>query len=277
VTAGRLPDFLVAGFPKAGTTSLAAWLADHPTVYIPVRKEVDFFNVYWDLGVAWYAQQFHGARDGDIIGDASVRYSVHPERHQEIAALLPAARVVILVREPVSRAISHYWYLRDALRRVLPPIDDLVEQEMELPSDVPGTGTLAWGRYSYYLDRLGDAVGRDRIRVWTLDDLRARPQQVFDEVCGFIGVEPASLPSVGSTHNWAFRHRSQRIFHLMLRYQLFRRLPFRLGVRLDELNRVRVHHPPTDARTRECLAEFYAPWNRALTAWIDTLPDGWHT
>ena len=59
--AGRLPTFLVAGFPKCGTTSLAAWLSAHPEIHVPPRKEIDYFDLHFSRGIEWYRSQFSGA------------------------------------------------------------------------------------------------------------------------------------------------------------------------------------------------------------------------
>jgi hypothetical protein len=275
---GGLPTFLLAGFPKAGTTSFAAWLSDHPSVFVPPRKEIDYFDVHWDRGPAWYQDQLRGAAPGQIVGDASPRYVVHPHCHARIAAMLPDVRIVVLVREPVGRAVSHYWYVRDVLRRDLPPLSELVEHELTATDDDPGTGTVAWGRYHHYLELLAREVDRDRICVVTLDALRERPDAVFAGVCELIGADPSARPrSLGTTRNAAFRHRSERLFHLMLRYHLYDRLPWGLGYRLEELNRRPVSHEPADPDVLERLRAHYAPHNAALTSWVGDLPPRWST
>lgn len=116
-----LPNFFIVGAPKAGTSSLHAWLRQHPQVFLPELKEPDFFT--WQ---AIDAQQMHyGATDSTetreaylelfanagsakAIGEASVSYLYYPHTAQAIHDFNPQARILVLLRDPVNRAISHY-------------------------------------------------------------------------------------------------------------------------------------------------------------------------
>src|SRR4051812_48309299 len=91
---GPLPTFLVIGAPKAGTTSLANWLAAHSQVHIPPRKEVRFFDQNFGKGEAWYRHQLAGAGSKPIVGDATPTYLDSPEVPARVAALVPEVRLV---------------------------------------------------------------------------------------------------------------------------------------------------------------------------------------
>ena len=111
---GRLPDFVVVGAPKAGTSSLARYLSLHPDIHMSHPKEPNFFNDAahygrWNRGILWYRTQFRTARA--VCGEASPGYAAWPARPrvaERMGATIPAAKLIYLVREPLSRLRSHY-------------------------------------------------------------------------------------------------------------------------------------------------------------------------
>src|ERR1044071_7027899 len=115
-----LPDFLVIGAQKAGTTALYSYLRDHPAIAGPPWKEVSFFDRHFWRGDAGYRGNFPNrlslrrmrARPGaePIGGEASPSYMFHPLAPQRVAELVPDARLIALVRNPVDRALSHYHH-----------------------------------------------------------------------------------------------------------------------------------------------------------------------
>ena len=118
----KLPDFLIIGAQKAGTTSLASYLAAHPQVLIPKCKEVHFFSDGFVQGVDWYQSHFTVGRRRRVrsllrrtppsAGEATPYYLFHPLAASRCSKLLPEARIVIMLREPVDRAYSHYNFMR---------------------------------------------------------------------------------------------------------------------------------------------------------------------
>lgn len=115
-----LPAFLIIGAQKAGTTSLASYLAAHPNVVSPLWKEVHFFDLNYKEGEQWYRAQFPiGGRRwirNRLLGrrllavDATPYYLMHPLAASRVARLIPAAKIIILLRDPVDRAYSHYHH-----------------------------------------------------------------------------------------------------------------------------------------------------------------------
>ena len=124
-----LPHFLIIGAQKAGTTSLASYLAAHPGVVPSKRKEVHFFDLNYEKGVDWYRSHFPIARGQGLrrrmrgrrmlTGEASPYYIFHPLAASRAFDLLPAARVIVLLRNPVDRAYSHVSSRDPARRRVI--------------------------------------------------------------------------------------------------------------------------------------------------------------
>ena len=113
-----LPNFMIIGFPKCGTTSLYDYLTQHPQITPPLGKEIDFFDRLYERGVNWYRVRFpgkaynffkHTASNKKIFtGEATPRYVFHPLALQRIKKLIPDSKFIILLRNPIDRAYSHY-------------------------------------------------------------------------------------------------------------------------------------------------------------------------
>lgn len=106
-----LPNFLVIGAPKSGTTSLCAALEQHPEIYFLPRKEANFFNRHYDLGRDWYEALFAQAGDQPAIGEGTPAYAMGRETSQIAARIhetLPDVRLIYMVRDPIRRITSHY-------------------------------------------------------------------------------------------------------------------------------------------------------------------------
>lgn len=110
---GALPDFLIIGAQKAGTSSLFRWLGESEHVELPDSKEVHFFDLQFDRGVDWYRDQFPATSSGrrrTLTGEASPYYLFHPLAPERVRDVLPEVRLLVLVRDPVDRAVSHYYH-----------------------------------------------------------------------------------------------------------------------------------------------------------------------
>lgn len=188
----RLPNFLVIGAMKAGTTSLYHYLRAHPQVHMPPVKELDFFveEGNWRRGMGWYAKQFEGAPAAAVaVGEASTRYTKYPSVQgvpERIAAHLPEVRLVYVVRDPIERIRSHYEHRRAAGAET-EPIERAVRDN---PIYVDSS------RYAMQLERYLDHFPRDRVLVLTSEELRTARQEAVQRLYGFLGVATDVVPDV---------------------------------------------------------------------------------
>jgi hypothetical protein len=217
-----LPNFLIIGAQKAGTTALYSYLRRHPTILGPPWKEVSFFDRHFWRGDAWYRGHFPNTlyarsvrrRTGSepIVGEASPSYLFHPLAPERAARLLPGLRVIALVRNPVDRALSHYHH-EVALGREPLAFDEALEQEeqrMEGELDRmldPKYFSDAWwnftyrsrGLYAEQLERWLEFVPRERLLILPSDDLLEQPSRTYAQVLEFLGApqhELASYPRI---------------------------------------------------------------------------------
>jgi hypothetical protein len=270
---GRLPDFLVLGAAKAGTTSLARWLEAHPDVFVPPQKELHFFDRdrNWSRGPEWYAEFFAAAPPGSRAGEASPSYLYVPEVADRIATLLPHAKLLAVLRNPVDRAYSHYWHARDwgGEPRSFPEVVDAI-----LAGDTSVRPYLARGYYVEQLERYEVCFPADALSVLLFEELTADPAGVFHRVCEFLGVPPVVPGNVGRVYNAHTRRRSGRLRVLMEARQLWRRAP-RVARALDRMNTAEQAYEPMPAEVRARLVEHFAPYNAKLAAHLGRDLSGW--
>ncbi len=187
--AGRMPDFLVIGAMKGGSTTLFRMLAEHPQIYMCEPKEPGFFSrpERFARGLDWYASLFAGAGPGQLAGEASTCYSRWPHFGDVpglVAKHLPDAKLVYLLRHPVERAYSHYRHLmEERYARGSGPVIELRAALDEIPE------ILDASRYALQIEQYLAHFPRERLHVLTLDALRARPAETWRELQLFLGVE----------------------------------------------------------------------------------------
>src|SRR5688572_14326389 len=115
----RLPDFLIVGAMRSGTTSLHKYLQAHPDVFVASGKEVHFFDRRYGRGLDWYRSRFAGVTTERVVGEATPAYMYDENAIARIAHDLPDARLIVVLRNPVDRAYSHYWRNRSRGRENL--------------------------------------------------------------------------------------------------------------------------------------------------------------
>ena len=191
----RLPDFVVIGAMKSGTTSLFRWLDAQPEITMPSVKEPDFFSddAVWARGLDWYSGLFADVPGTALTGEASVSYSSPGGSERaapRIAATMPGARIVYAVRHPVERLRSHYRHdvQRSRQRRTL-------GEALADPAN-PYAGS---SRYASRLRPYLDAFPAEQVCIVRFEDLVEPGGAGFGQVLEHLGL-PAR-PSPGEAHN----------------------------------------------------------------------------
>jgi hypothetical protein len=260
-----LPDFVVVGAQKAGTTSLYRMLRKHPQIHMPRTKELHFFDVHWDKGVEWYSEQFTPGRWEWRRGEATPYYLYRPMVRERMLQVLPKARLVVILRNPVDRAYSHYWHdlrrfeLERHAREVFPTFETAVAFERpyllghligregpELWKEAEGRrGTyIRRGEYADQLVPFFDSYGRDQVHVMLLDDLIGDREGSLRHLFGFLRVLKRPARTIEDTHANRYRRR-------------------------DDTGRMQAtQYVAMDPATREVLVEHFRPYNEQLGALI---------
>jgi hypothetical protein len=248
------PAFVIVGAQRCGTTSMYRYLKAHPHVVPALQKEVHFFDINYARGLEWYAAHFvpkswaarrtRNLRSSIITGEASPYYMFHPCAMERLYATLPQAKIIVMLRDPVKRVLSHYAHARakgfetadlpEALRL---EGTRLAGEEQKIVTD--GTynsyahqhfSYLARGYYLEQLQRIHRLYPADQVLIVNSDTLYRHPDAGFQEVLRFLGLPKVALP--------AYK-----------RYNTY-------------------NSTPPDPATRAWLVQHFAPHNTALYAYL---------
>ncbi len=207
---GTLPDFLIIGAQKCGTTSLYDLLVTHPAVAPAYQKEVHYFDRYYNKGLIWYRANMPRQRDRRqaakegrefICGEAAPSYIYHPLAAERVKRVLPHGKFVLLLRNPVDRAFSHYHKECGREDETLTFEEALAKEDERLEGKFEkvlqtGTHSHNWwhysykarGRYAEQLDRWFRLFPRDQFLILKTEDMAADTPATVSQVCRFLGI-----------------------------------------------------------------------------------------
>lgn len=199
-----LPNFLVVGAAKCGTTSLHRYLSAHPQVAMSTTKELRFFvnEGLWRRGLRWYAEQFEHA---DAIGETSPQYSWlpwHPHVAGRIRASLPDVRIIYIVRDPIDRIISQYCHSVDQCRETR-SFSQVVASCARRPNMYVDVGL-----YGAQVEEFFRLFPSEKILVLTAEELSADVDAVLGKIYAFLGV--ANVPSSNASVQLNVRSEKRR-------------------------------------------------------------------
>jgi hypothetical protein len=204
-----LPDFLIIGAQKAGTTALYAYLRWHPNITGPSFKEVSFFDRHYAHGERWYRAHLPARTRSRLVGEASPSYLFHPLAPERVAALIPSARLIAILRNPVDRAFSHYQHEVSLGREPLSFEEALhceaerMRGEVERMLGDPSYFSHAWwnhtyasrGLYAEQLERWFAVFPREQLLVLVSEEMLEKPADTYARVLDFLGADRHELSS----------------------------------------------------------------------------------
>lgn len=190
VGAMALPNFMLIGAPKAGTTSLWHYISQHPDVFTNV-KEPGYFWTHKPARkvqtLEEYERLFEGSEGFTAVGEGSPTYLSDPNAPARIRELIPDVRLIAILREPCERAFSEFTFQR--LRSAEPEETFLAAVEADAERH-PGFGYVHTGLYHQHLSRYLEHFDTDRLEVVFNEDLKSDRDAVVAEVFRFLGVDP---------------------------------------------------------------------------------------
>jgi hypothetical protein len=276
-----LPNLLIIGAQKCGTTSLHAYLDVHPDVHMAAEKELDFFieDRAWQRGLQWYATRFRD--DAAVRGEASPNYTGWPAWDgvpERAAAVVPEARLVYLVRDPIERIESHYLQrrLQDGARGDIADVIGDVSDPQNL--------FVARSRYATQLERWLAHFPQEHVLVLSTESLRDDRHATVERVLAHAGLDGGIAPALLDAEH----HRSDEKAELAegaarLRAsaagRVLEAVPARMRAPVTRRLRAALSHPvarqelPGDLRAR--LTELLAPEAARLRALTGDRFEGW--
>lgn len=202
-----VPQFLIIGAQKGGTSSLFYYLKTHPQIKRSIKKEIHFFNIFYDRGLRWYLSHFPSKSDKYITGEASPDYIFHPESPKRVYRLNPNMKLIVLLREPIERAYSAYQMNR---RLGIDPRETFMEAvSFELNHKDKKSTVYNYDRHNFfYLERGKYAqqlstwltyFAKENLLIVTSQRLFNNTKNVISDVHKFLeidSIQPASLKAM---------------------------------------------------------------------------------
>ena len=216
-----MPNFLIIGAAKSGTTSLYYYAKQHPEVYMSPIKEPKFFALQgedldfrgpgdqermqnnWITTFEDYLELFRGVTDENAIGEASNLYLYDPKAAARIRRYVPQVKLIAILRDPAERAYSNFLYM---IRRGREPLAAfpaaLREEERRILNNwMPSWHYKRSGFYYAQLSRYFDEFSTSQIKVYLLEELTADPGCVLQDLFEFLGVDGTFVSDVSERHN----------------------------------------------------------------------------
>lgn len=205
--AACLPRFLGLGTQKGGTTTLHRLLAAHPEVFLPACKEVHYHSLHDHEPLSWYAAHYQAAAPHQLCGDITPYYLFHPRAAGSIRRHQSEARLIVLLRDPVKRALSQYFHARrlgfesleleaalDAEAGRLEGAEQRLSQPGSLDYSHQKHSYVSRSRYDIQLARYESLFRPTQLLVLRSEDLFEQPQLVWSRLLEFLGLSPYSMP-----------------------------------------------------------------------------------
>lgn len=215
-----MPNFLIIGAAKAGTTALYEYLKQHPQIYMSQEKEPKFFALEGEkldfrgphdqeninrtaiTDIEAYRKLFQGVSTEIAIGEASPLYLYSPKAPNSIKSYIPNVKLIAILRNPVERAYSGYMmHLGLGWETTSDFTQALQEEEMRIRDN------WGWGHYVnvgfYYLQlkRYFDTFNPNQIRVYLYEDLKTNPVAMLQNIFEFLNVDESFIPDITIKHN----------------------------------------------------------------------------
>jgi len=183
-----LPQFLIAGFPKCGTTTIQHTLKHHPNIFMP-NREVHFFDRNWKEGIGWYHDLFKNFTGDGVIGERTPAYSWSWYIHHLIKKNLPQVKIIIALRNPINRSFSE-WNMGRRKNLHTMSFEHKANKELN-QKRIDHCGTLYKGKYIDHINHLLKFFPREQLHFVITE----RIDKSFDELQEFIGVPIMDLPT----------------------------------------------------------------------------------
>ncbi len=290
----RAIDFMIIGAAKSGTTTVYEALARHPKIFMPEIKENLYFARDYEAGEDYLSEYYRSVGDQPIVGGNYVHALYFPEVIERIHHYNNKMKLVAILRNPVQRAYSAYWFaVRNGLEEL--PFEEAIKLDSKNAEgnyiERAEKTYLSHGLYAQQLRGCMQLFPRRQLCVVTTDMLKADPERTLADIFRFLGAaaasyefvferraNPAALPRFAWLQRLMLRQDvlykriGRRLVPANLRYFINRTLTDRI---VNRWNVRRFYYPPMPDSVKSQLVEYYAHPNRKLAALLDLDLSGW--
>lgn len=237
----KFPNFLIIGAAKSGTTSVYYYLKNHPEIFLPKLKEINFFAYdgqkgpgYWAKTFEEYISYFNNVKSELAIGEVTPYYLPSPIAAKKIKDFLPDVRLIAVLRNPVDRAYSHYLMAIRAGK---------IKPNMEDAWSDPQRNYINEGFYFKHLSRYYELFDENKIKIFYYDDLKNSPEKFIRSLFTFLKVNPDFVPELNLTHAKGYLPKYYFINRIvnsnLIKYKLKPLIPeyfLKIGIKIKSLN-----------------------------------------
>tara|TARA_B110001454_G_scaffold187155_1_gene184371 strand:- start:229 stop:1227 length:999 start_codon:yes stop_codon:yes gene_type:complete len=266
-----LPSFLIIGGAKCGTTSLYAHLIEHPNILSASIKEVNFFQYIQNSKTSFYRSHFPIKRQNLITGEASTQYLVHRFVSKRVHELLPSVKLILLVRNPVERAYSEFYYMINLGAQITDNFEDAIESELrrikiedEKPEFTiensnynhfqPAFSYLRHGIYSNYILNWLKSFPKEQLLILNTKDLYNNLGNTLDKTFQFLNLPKYQI------ENKIPKNKIDKIRPIAGRVSnIYKNINSKTQTLFNVQN-----YPEMKPKTRKSLQDFYRPYNEKL-------------
>jgi hypothetical protein len=282
-----LPNFLIIGAQKAGTTLLWDVVDQHPEIYMSKTKEIHYFttlcgeNLALEGGrasahdLASYQAFFSESNGALAIGEASTSYLHIPGVAEQIKQLLPNVKLIAVLRNPVERAYSHYLFMvRHGLETEQRFADALAKEEMRIAQGAPFGRYCQIGKYHLHLQNYLRHFSRDQLYVCLFEDLTKKPAETYRSVFDFLGVDREFVADTSVRRNPSGVPKMRWLDRLIsqpnpIRNTIQPLLPRWLYQRITRLRDANLAKPPMSPEIKQLLIDYFRSDIESLQKLLD--------
>ena len=278
-------EFFCVGAQKAGTTTMHDTLVRHAQIYLPEQKETKFFadDSLYSKGIDYYERAyFSGGRDAQILGEVDPEYLYFPYVADRIHRYNRHAKIIVLLRNPIDRAYSHYLMSVSRGFETLPFAEALRAEAVRTSRDYFSDVHFSYasrGLYHAQVSRFIRLFGAERVRCFLMEDLAASFPETISAVCEFLEVDGSPILSDCVRSNEAVRPRSVLLSGFLHRDHMLKRWVKSLvspdGVVANAVRYVRrsnlvpAETPPMSAEARQALQQAFRADTERLCSLLD--------
>lgn len=270
----KLPDFLIVGAMKAGTTTLATYLHNLPKIFMP-ENEVHFFDnlTLYKQGTGAYSAFFKSANEEQIIGEKTPTYSHDIPSPKRIYETIPKVKIIWIFREPVSRAYSNYWHaVKNGVENL--NFKEAWENENERIKNDWFKAYVQRSIYIVQIERYLEFFDISQMHFILQEDLKNNREAVLMNLCGFIGVQYDKKLSTLNIKSNITRIPKSKLLQFYGRKIFNNTKVYSLIWRLNQ--KKNPGYPPMDSKLNTALKKYFLPYNKALAELINKDLSHWN-
>lgn len=272
-----LPNFLIVGAQKCGTTTLHDIMCRHPEANMSKIKEINFFTNAdkYKQGLKFYSSFWESKTVCKIIGESTPSYMVYPDVAEAIRSDLGEIKIVIILRDPIRRAVSQYWDNRRRLNES-ETFEQVIDKYLTETYDPNSKGYFSRGVYIKYIEKYWQLFGKDNVHIMLLEQLINQPQIELETLFNFLEISAAprylKLPKASnSALIW-----NNPLYKFLLAHPKYSTLLPKRGKSILFIGRKQPYkYSMPEEHIVMRLKEFYEPWNKRLSEQTGLNLDNW--